>query len=110
MIYRELLVRVASSIWKNVYVRVIAATNRNLANEVQAGRFRADLFYRLNVFPITIPPLRNRKEDLPELINHFIIEKCKKHNKSLEHISKADLHRLIDYAWPGNSSRIKKCD
>ena len=85
-----------------VNVRVIAATNRDLAHEVSQSRFRDDLFYRLNVFPITIPAIRKRKEDLPELINYFIDRKSKKYNKSLQQISKADMQRLMEYAWPGN--------
>lgn len=90
-----------------VDVRIIAATNRELANEVTNGHFRDDLFYRLNVFPITIPPLRKRKEDLPLLINHFIIKKTQKYNKSVEQISKADRQRLLEYTWPGNVRELK---
>ena len=85
-----------------VDVRIIAATNRDLQQEVTLGHFRDDLFYRLNVFPITIPALRKRKEDLPLLINHFIAFKSRKYNKHLEQISKADMQRLIEYSWPGN--------
>lgn len=90
-----------------VDVRVIAATNRKLAVEVQSNRFRSDLYYRLNVFPITIPPLRKRKEDLPELIHHFIGMECNKHGKAVEHISKANMQRLMEYAWPGNVRELK---
>jgi formate hydrogenlyase transcriptional activator len=90
-----------------VNVRVIAATNRDLAHEVSQNRFRDDLFYRLNVFPITIPAIRKRKEDLPELINYFIERKSKKYNKTLEQISKADMQRLLEYAWPGNVRELK---
>jgi PAS domain S-box-containing protein len=90
-----------------VNVRVIAATNRDLAHEVSQNRFRDDLFYRLNVFPITIPAIRQRKEDLPELINYFIDQDSKTYNKSLQQISKADLKRLMEYAWPGNVRELK---
>jgi PAS domain S-box-containing protein len=90
-----------------VDVRVIAATNRKLAVEVQNNHFRSDLYYRLNVFPITIPPLRKRKEDLPELIHYFIARKSKKHNKPVEHISKANMQRLMEYPWPGNVRELK---
>ncbi|MBT1699515.1 sigma 54-interacting transcriptional regulator [Fulvivirgaceae bacterium PWU4] len=90
-----------------VDVRVLAATNRNLAEEVSNGNFREDLYYRLNVFPITIPALRNRKEDLTDLINHFITNKCREYNKSIEQLSRADLQRLIDYPWPGNIRELK---
>jgi PAS domain S-box-containing protein len=90
-----------------VNVRLIAATNRDLAVEVTKGRFRDDLFYRLNVFPITIPSIRQRKEDLPELINYFIDRKSEEYNKSLQQISKADLQRLTEYSWPGNVRELK---
>jgi PAS domain S-box-containing protein len=90
-----------------VDVRVIAATNRDLQAEVAKGRFRDDLFYRLNVFPITIPPLRNRKEDIPFLIHHFIAGTAQKYGKVLEQVSKADLQRLTDYSWPGNVRELK---
>ncbi len=90
-----------------VDVRILAATNRNLEAEVEEGRFRADLFYRLNVFPITIPPLRNRKDDLKDLINYFITRKSKKHGKQVLHISKADVQRLEEYPWPGNVRELK---
>ena len=85
-----------------VDVRMISATNRDLAQEVKAGRFREDLYYRLNVFPITIPPLRNRKEDIPLLVKYFINKFSDEHHKNIENISKADLARLYEYAWPGN--------
>lgn len=90
-----------------VDVRVIAATNRDMAREVQQGNFRDDLFYRINVFPITIPPLRKRPEDLVLLINHFIAQESKKYNKQVEQLSKADLHRLMEYSWPGNIRELK---
>jgi len=85
-----------------VDVRVISATNRNLLSEVQHSRFREDLYYRLNVFPITIPPLRNRREDIPALVRHFVIKFSKEHNRQIESISKQDMNRLMEYAWPGN--------
>jgi formate hydrogenlyase transcriptional activator len=90
-----------------VDVRVIAATNRVLAKEVKEGRFRDDLYYRLNVFPITIPPLRNRTEDLPMLIQFYIDKKAKKHNKLIENISKSDMNSLLQYNWPGNIRELK---
>lgn len=85
-----------------VDVRVISATNRNLSNEVSAGRFREDLYYRLNVFPITIPALRNRKEDIPLLVKHYVKKISHEHHKQVENISRADMRRLINYPWPGN--------
>jgi len=85
-----------------VDVRIISATNRDLHKEVKEGRFREDLYYRLNVFPITIPALRNRKEDIPSLVSHFVNRFANEHGKQIENISKADIVRLIEYRWPGN--------
>jgi len=85
-----------------VDVRVIAATNRNLLNEVRNGNFREDLYYRLNVFPITIPPLRKRKDDIPLLVRHFVEKFSNEQHKQISDLSKADLTRLCDYDWPGN--------
>lgn len=90
-----------------VDVRIIAATNRDLQQEVKQGHFRDDLFYRLNVFPITIPALRKRSEDLPLLISHFINLESIKYNRQLEQISKADMQRLMEYSWPGNVRELK---
>ena len=90
-----------------VDVRIITATNRDLDKEIHNGRFREDLYYRLNVFPITIPPLRNRKEDITLLIAYFIERKAEKHHKKIHHISKADMNRLCDYQWPGNIRELK---
>ncbi len=90
-----------------VDVRIIAATNRDLAQEVSRGNFRDDLFYRLNVFPITIPPLRKRKEDLPLLINHFINTISQNYHKQPDQISKADMQRLMEHPWPGNVRELK---
>lgn len=90
-----------------VDVRVIAATNRELGAEVKAGKFRDDLYYRLNVFPITIPALRDRKEDIPLLIQFYIDRKSKKHGKSFKSVSKADLNHLNAYEWPGNIRELR---
>ena len=90
-----------------VDVRIIAATNRNLEKEVKEGRFRSDLFYRINVFPITIPPLRNRKEDIHKLIQFYIDKKSKKYGKQFDTISKSDINHLIEYDWPGNIRELK---
>ncbi len=99
--------RIGSQKTTIVDVRIIAATNRNLSQEVKEHRFRDDLYYRLSVFPITIPPLRKRRDDLPLLIDHFVKLKSKKYNKALSQISKADLNRLIEHAWPGNVRELK---
>ena len=85
-----------------VDVRIIAATNRNLQAEVKAGKFREDLFYRLNVFPISIPPLRKRKGDIPLLVSHFVKKFADDQGKSITEISKADLVHFSEYSWPGN--------
>jgi transcriptional regulator with GAF, ATPase, and Fis domain len=88
-------------------VRIIAATNRNLAEEVRNGRFREDLFYRLNVFPITMPPLRQRKDDIPLLVNHFVAKFNKKIGKKIETVSKETLNALQEYHWPGNVRELE---
>lgn len=88
-------------------VRIIAATNRNLEEEIRHGRFREDLFYRLNVFPITIPPLRQRKEDIPLLVNHFVAKFNKKIGKKIETLSKNTLNILEEYHWPGNVRELE---
>ena len=93
---------VGSSKTVTVDVRVIAATNRELAAEVQAGRFRADLFYRLNVFPIDVPPLRERRADIPPLAKYFMQRMARKLAKPLERIAPATLAALNAHCWPGN--------
>lgn len=88
-------------------VRIIAATSRNLEKEVADGRFRLDLYYRLNVFPILLPPLRERLEDIPELVQHFIQLYNRKAGKSIGGISAAALGRLGEYSWPGNIRELE---
>ena len=83
-------------------VRIIAATNRNLKFEVEHGRFREDLWYRLNVYPITVPPLRQRKEDIPLLVEHFVNSYAKKFGKTITSVSPRALQRLQSHSWPGN--------
>jgi DNA-binding NtrC family response regulator len=90
-----------------VDVRIIAASNRNLQEEVNNGRFREDLFYRLGVFPITIPPLRQRKEDIPLLVNHFVARFNKKTGKKIESVPKDTLNALQEYHWPGNVRELE---
>ena len=90
-----------------VDVRIIAASNRNLEEEIKAGRFREDLFYRLNVFPITIPPLRQRTEDIPLLVNHFVTKFNKKIGKQITRVSKEILDGLEEYHWPGNVRELE---
>ncbi|MGR8952371.1 MAG: sigma 54-interacting transcriptional regulator [Gammaproteobacteria bacterium] len=90
-----------------VDVRVVAATNRDLLKEVAAGRFREDLFYRLNVFPIHLPPLRERREDLPQLVESFVQEFAETMGKPIDSIAKASLKALFDYGWPGNIRELR---
>jgi transcriptional regulator with GAF, ATPase, and Fis domain len=90
-----------------VNVRIIASTNRKLEEEIRKGRFREDLFYRLNVFPITIPPLRQRKEDIPLLVDHFVAKFNKKTGKRVETVSKDTLNVLQEYDWPGNVRELE---
>jgi formate hydrogenlyase transcriptional activator len=90
-----------------VDVRIIAASNRNLEEEINSGRFREDLFYRLNVFPITIPPLRQRREDIPLLVNHFVAKFNKKMGKKIDSVSKETLSTLQEYHWPGNVRELE---
>jgi formate hydrogenlyase transcriptional activator len=91
----------------SVNVRIIAATNRNLEKEVDEGKFRQDLFYRLNVFPITLPPLRNRVEDIPQLVSHFIDRYSKNAGRSIRNISGKAMKELMAYSWPGNVRELE---
>jgi transcriptional regulator with GAF, ATPase, and Fis domain len=88
-------------------VRIIAATNRNLQKEVEAGRFRNDLYYRLDVFPIVLPPLRERKEDIPLLVAHFIDRLARKSGKKITNISSKALQEMAAYDWPGNIRELE---
>ncbi len=96
------LERVGATRTTKVSVRVIAATNRNLHEDVQRGVFRADLFYRLNIFPIHVPPLRERKEDVPTLATHFVTDMARRMGKSVRRISPEALALLQSHEWPGN--------
>ncbi len=91
----------------NVNVRVIAATNRTLAEDVRNGSFREDLYYRLNVFPISIPPLRMRKVDIPILIEYYAKFFAKRLNKNITGISSSDIAHLVNYNWPGNIRELR---
>lgn len=88
-------------------IRIIAATNLNLADEVEHGRFRSDLFYRINVFPITIPPLRRRKSDIPLLVHSFVASFNKKYAKNIEQVSESLMANLTNHPWPGNVRQLK---
>jgi transcriptional regulator with GAF, ATPase, and Fis domain len=90
-----------------VDVRVIAATNRNLEEAVANGAFREDLFYRLNVFPLTVPPLRDRREDIPCLVRTFVDEFAQAFGKQIDRVSTNSLAALQDYGWPGNVRELR---
>ena len=91
----------------SVDVRIISATNKNLKAEVKSGRFREDLFYRLNVIPIHLPPLRERKSDIPLLANHFLKEAEQESGTRVPMLSKKSLEFMLDYHWPGNVRELK---
>jgi formate hydrogenlyase transcriptional activator len=87
--------------------RLIAATNRDLAALVEEQKFRADLFYRLNVFPVRVPPLRERPEDIPLLVRHFVQQFSRRMNKSIETIASETMRALVGYHWPGNIRELQ---
>jgi transcriptional regulator with GAF, ATPase, and Fis domain len=88
-------------------VRLIAATNRDLSTMVQEGKFRSDLFFRLNVFPVDLPPLRERREDIPLLVRQFAQDFSRRMNKTIETISPATMDALCRYPWPGNVRELQ---
>jgi len=90
-----------------VDVRLVAATNCDLAAKVKKGEFREDLFYRLNVFPVRVPPLRERREDVPALVWTFVQEFAERMGKSIEHIPKQNMSALCQYPWPGNVRELR---
>src|SRR5262249_36344845 len=98
---------VGSSRTVHVDVRIIAATNRNLEEAVQAGRFRADLFYRLHVFPIEVPPLRARRSDIPQLVMFFLSRFSKKLGKHIDAVPQDIMDLLATYTWPGNIRELQ---
>jgi PAS domain S-box-containing protein len=98
---------VGSSHTVKVDVRVIAATNRNLVDAVRAGTFRSDLYYRLSIFPITLPPLRERKEDIPMLVRHLVNQLSAKLGKEIKTISQSEMSMLQNNPWPGNVRELR---
>jgi PAS domain S-box-containing protein len=98
---------VGSSKTIHVDVRILAATNRNLEEAVHAGRFRSDLYYRLNVLPLQVPPLRERREDIPHLALFFLDRYCKKAGKQMEGVSQETMELLQRYSWPGNIRELQ---
>jgi len=99
--------RLGSTKTLHVNVRIIAATNRDIEHEVKDGKFRKDLFYRLNVFPIVIPPLRERPEDIPLMVWAFVREFQKRMGKEIEGVSKKSMEALQSYSWPGNVRELR---
>jgi transcriptional regulator with GAF, ATPase, and Fis domain len=99
--------RVGEEMTRKVDVRIIAATNRDLRQEVTGGRFRQDLYYRLNVFPIELPPLRQRMEDIPELASHFVASSCARLNRAEIPLTNSDIDVLKQYDWPGNVRELQ---
>jgi len=88
-------------------VRVIAATNKNLRSEVKAGTFREDLYYRLNVMALRVPPLRERRDDIPLLVDHFVRLYAKKNDRPIPKVSVTEMERLMAYSWPGNVRQLE---
>ena len=98
---------VGSSRPLRVDVRVIAATNRNLEESIRVGRFRSDLFYRLNVFPLELPPLRERRSDIPQLVAFYVLRYSKRFGKKVEGVSQESMDRLLSYPWLGNVRELQ---
>jgi DNA-binding NtrC family response regulator len=92
-----------------VDVRIIAATNRDLSSAVQEGTFREDLYWRLKVISIDLPPLRRRTEDIPELVEYFISRFSAEHNKAIPYVPERVMNRLKSYSWPGNIRELENC-
>jgi transcriptional regulator with GAF, ATPase, and Fis domain len=99
--------RLGSARTHQVDVRLVAATNRDLADMVKRGEFRSDLFYRVNVFPILLPPLRARSEDIPALVSHFVEVYGRRMGKQIDHIPPATISALSSYQWPGNIRELQ---
>ena len=103
----KVIERLGGTKTKHVDVRVIAATNKNLEKEIQSGQFREDLYYRLNVIPLYLPPLRERREDIPLLIQHFINKFCKEFEQPTKRVDSEAMGYLKAYGWPGNVRQLE---
>jgi formate hydrogenlyase transcriptional activator len=99
--------RLGSGRTHQVDVRLVAATHRNLVEMVKRNEFRSDLYYRLNVFPVPLPPLRERREDIPALVEHFVEIYARRMGKQIDQISPATMSELTSYAWPGNIRELQ---
>jgi formate hydrogenlyase transcriptional activator len=99
--------RLGSTHTRQVDVRLVAATNRDLTDMMKQGDFRTDLYYRLNVFPIRIPPLRERREDIPLLVEYFMEKFARRMGKRIETVPKATMQKLVDWPWPGNVRELQ---
>jgi len=98
---------VGSTRTTKVDVRIVAATNRDLRQMVQDGEFREDLYYRLNIFPVSLPPLRERKRDIPELVKHFVEQFAASMDKIIETIPEETMRSILSYSWPGNIRELQ---
>lgn len=107
VIQEKELERIGGKTTIKIDVRIIAATNRNLYKEIGEGKFRLDLYYRLNVYPINVPPLRERKEDIPLLVEHFLQQHSAQYGVPVKKITNEALHQLISYSWPGNIRELQ---
>ena len=107
VLQERVIERVGGSAAIPVDVRVVAATHQDLTAAMSQGRFRSDLFFRLNIFPIYVPPLRQRREDIPDLVRHFLHHFGRRMNKSIEHINPDTLKLLTEYHWPGNVRELE---
>jgi formate hydrogenlyase transcriptional activator len=99
--------RLGSTRTRQVNVRLVAATNRDLTEMMKRGEFRSDLYYRLNIFPIRIPPLRERREDIPLLVQYFMQKYARRMAKRIETVPAATMQKLVDWSWPGNVRELQ---
>jgi transcriptional regulator with GAF, ATPase, and Fis domain len=99
--------RVGDTRTRKIDVRILAATNRDLKKEVEAGRFRQDLYYRLSVFPLEIPPLRERRDDIAPLVNHFVRQAARRMNRAVPRVTQATLTQMTGHDWPGNVRELQ---